>query len=92
MPVLLVVDDEESVRYSFRYVYEEEVQVLTAAHGGRGVANARRSTAPDVVVLDLQLPDRSGLELFQDIRALDAAAAGHLHHRPRHGRAPPSRP
>ncbi len=79
MPVLLVIDDEESVRYSFRYVYEEEVQVLTAgtaaegwrllqehSPGGTGVPPV------DVVVLDLQLPDRSGLELFQDIRALDA--------------------
>ena len=40
MPTLLVIDDEESVRYSFRYVFgEDDVQVLTA--GGCGATQAR---------------------------------------------------
>ena len=71
MATLLVIDDEESVRYSFRYVFEEEVQVLTAAAAAEGL-EAVREHGPDVVVLDLQLPDRSGLEVFRDIQATDA--------------------
>jgi len=71
MPTLLVIDDEESVRYSFRRVFEsEEVQVLTAATASEGL-DLVRYHAPDVVVLDLQLPDRSGLELFEQIHADD---------------------
>jgi CheY-like chemotaxis protein len=70
MPVLLVIDDEESVRYSFRYVYEDEVQVLTAGTAAEGW-QLLQEQEPDVVVLDLQLPDRPGLDLFQDVRALD---------------------
>jgi two-component system nitrogen regulation response regulator GlnG len=71
MPALLVIDDEDSVRYSFRYVFEDdEVQVLTAATAADGL-EAVREHAPDVVLLDLQLPDRSGLEVFRDIQGLD---------------------
>jgi two-component system nitrogen regulation response regulator GlnG len=72
MPTLLVIDDEESVRYSFRRVFEGEgVQVLTASTAAEGLA-AIREHDPDVVVLDLQLPDRSGLELFKDVQAQDS--------------------
>jgi two-component system nitrogen regulation response regulator GlnG len=72
MPGLLVVDDEESVRYSFRHIFEEgDVRVWTAATAAEGLA-ALRQHGPDVVVLDLQLPDRSGLDLFAEIQAVDA--------------------
>ncbi|TMQ29680.1 MAG: sigma-54-dependent Fis family transcriptional regulator, partial [Planctomycetota bacterium] len=53
MPTLLVVDDEQSVRYSFRRVFE-----------GNGVTVLAARTA-------LQLPDRSGLDVFQEIHQLD---------------------
>jgi two-component system nitrogen regulation response regulator GlnG len=72
MPTLLVIDDEESLRYSFQYVFEEDdVHVLTAATAAEGLA-AFHEQDPDVVVLDLQLPDASGLEVFKEIQALDA--------------------
>jgi two-component system nitrogen regulation response regulator GlnG len=71
MATLLVIDDEQSVRYSFRRVFEGEgVTVLTAAAGAEGLELVR-SQAPDVVVLDLQLPDGSGLEFFRQIQTLD---------------------
>src|SRR5947208_3600096 len=71
MPTLLVIDDEQSVRYSFRRVLEGEgTQVLTAATAAEGLRQLAEHK-PDVVVLDLQLPDRSGLEVFQEIRAKD---------------------
>jgi two-component system nitrogen regulation response regulator GlnG len=71
MPTLLVIDDEQSVRYSFRRVFEGDgVTVLTARTAAEGLQQIREQ-APDVVVLDLQLPDRSGLDVFQEIHALD---------------------
>jgi two-component system nitrogen regulation response regulator GlnG len=71
MPTLLVIDDEPSVRYSFRRVLEEEgVTVQTASTAAEGLQQLS-AHAPDVVILDLQLPDRSGLEVFHDIQALD---------------------
>jgi two-component system nitrogen regulation response regulator GlnG len=71
MPTLLVIDDEEGVRYSFRYVFEADgITVLTAATAAEAWRQLHEH-GPDVVVLDLQLPDRSGLELFRDIQGLD---------------------
>jgi two-component system, NtrC family, nitrogen regulation response regulator GlnG len=71
MPTLLVVDDEENVRYSFRYIFEEDgVRVLSAGTAAEGLTLFREQH-PDVVVLDLQLPDRSGLEVFDEIRRAD---------------------
>jgi two-component system nitrogen regulation response regulator GlnG len=70
VPKLLVIDDEESVRYSFRSVFSGEgVEVLTAASAAEGW-QAVRQQEPDVIVLDLQLPDRSGLDLFAELHEL----------------------
>jgi two-component system nitrogen regulation response regulator GlnG len=67
--ILLVIDDEESVRYSFRRIFEGEgVEVVTAASAAEGLQRLAESGA-DVVVLDLQLPDRSGLDVFREIHA-----------------------
>jgi two-component system nitrogen regulation response regulator GlnG len=69
MPTLLIVDDEPSIRYSFRRAFEGDgVRVLTARTAAEGLEQVR-SGAPDVVVLDLQLPDRPGLEVFRELHA-----------------------
>jgi two-component system, NtrC family, nitrogen regulation response regulator GlnG len=71
MHTLLVIDDEESVRYSFRRVFESDrVRVVSARTAEEGLGQLV-SESPDVVVLDLQLPDRTGLELFREIHARD---------------------
>jgi nitrogen regulation protein NR(I) len=71
MATLLVIDDEPSVGYSFRRIFEgDKVQVRTALTAREGLEEVRNNK-PDVIVLDLQLPDRSGLELFGEIQALD---------------------
>jgi two-component system nitrogen regulation response regulator GlnG len=71
MPTLLLIDDEESVRYSFRCVFEGDgVTVRTAGTANEGLA-CFRELRPNIVVLDLQLPDRSGLEVFREIQGLD---------------------
>jgi two-component system nitrogen regulation response regulator GlnG len=71
MPSLLVVDDEPAVCYAFRRAFAGDgVTVHTAGTAAAGLERVRADN-PDVVILDLQLPDRNGLELFADVRALD---------------------
>jgi two-component system nitrogen regulation response regulator GlnG len=71
MPKLLVVDDEPLICQSFDWVFAtggvEVTTAGTAAEGWRRVEVDR----PDVMVLDYQLPDGSGLDLFDRIRAAD---------------------
>jgi len=65
MPVLLVVDDEPSILHAFRRVFREpEVTLLTAGSGMEGVKLAT-THRPDVVILDVELPDLSGLDAFR---------------------------
>lgn len=72
MPTLLVIDDEPGVQYSFQRIFEEgDVEVLTASTAAEGLALAGEAN-PDVIVLDLQLPDRSGLEVFEALRQADS--------------------
>src|SRR5579871_2108496 len=67
MPTLLIVDDEPSIRYSFQRAFEGNgTTVRTAPTAAEGLQIVREDP-PDVVVLDLQLPDRSGLELFAEL-------------------------
>ncbi len=69
MPTILLVDDEEGFRYSFRRVFaRDENEVITAATvaEGRTLFLERR---PDVILLDLQLPDGSGMDVFETILA-----------------------
>jgi two-component system nitrogen regulation response regulator GlnG len=72
VPKLLIVDDEEALCYSFRRVLSAEgaFEVRTAGTATEAL-EVVQSEGTDVVVLDLQLPDRSGLELFYDLRARD---------------------
>jgi two-component system nitrogen regulation response regulator GlnG len=72
MPKLLIVDDEEALCYSFQRVLSAEgaYEVRTAGTAAQGW-ELFQSEGADVVVLDLQLPDRTGLELFHDLRAHD---------------------
>jgi len=71
MSKLLVVDDESIICHSFRRVFVRPgLEVLTAgtvAEGWRSVQDEE----PDVIVVDLQLPDGSGLDLFDRIRGAD---------------------
>jgi nitrogen regulation protein NR(I) len=73
MARLLLIDDDpavvpEQVRQAFP---ASRCRVEVAGTGGEGLARVR-AAPPDVILLDLRLPDQSGLEVYQQIRAIDA--------------------
>ncbi|MEK7474934.1 MAG: sigma-54 dependent transcriptional regulator [Candidatus Coatesbacteria bacterium] len=72
---LLVIDDDPAVRRSLAAALEGDgLRVTLAATAAEGQALYLRET-PDVVVLDLFLPDRHGLEVLKTLRAGDPEAA-----------------
>ena len=69
MATILVVDDEPHItQVVSAYLAREGHRVLTAADGDQAYALAR-STAPDLLVLDVMLPGRSGFEVLRQLRA-----------------------
>ncbi len=71
MPTLLIVDDEPNVLYSLEKALKgDSLQILTATRAKRGIELVREAR-PDVVVLDVRLPDMSGLDAFDDIHEID---------------------
>ena len=68
MSKLLVIDDEPVICHSFRRVFSSsDVEVLTVGTVTEGWKRIELDE-PDVIVLDLQLPDGSGLDLFERIQ------------------------
>jgi len=63
---VLIVDDHPSFRASARAVLEEEgFDVVGEASDGASALQAARELMPDVVLLDVQLPDASGFDICE---------------------------
>jgi len=68
MTRILIVDDEPQILRALRInLTARQYEVLTAADGAQALA-AARADRPDIVVLDLGLPDIDGVEVIADLR------------------------
>lgn len=72
---VLVVDDHLVVRVGLKTVLSGDPRVVVVGEVGTGAAalEAAESLRPDVVLLDLRLPDRPGAEVCREIRSRDLA-------------------
>ncbi|MDY3553740.1 sigma-54 dependent transcriptional regulator [Gemmata sp. JC717] len=71
MPKVLIIDDEPGILYSLKSALERgDTVVATAATAKQGLATVARER-PDAVILDVRLPDMSGLDAFLLIREAD---------------------
>jgi two-component system, NarL family, response regulator NreC len=66
---VLLVDDHALVRQGLRFILEsdEEIEVVGEAADGRSAAEMAERLHPDVVVLDLSLPEMNGIEATRQI-------------------------
>ena len=72
-PVALVVDDEDDIRGLLTELLQHQgLDVTTAADADAAVEQFGR-IRPALVLLDINMPGRSGLEVLPDLRALDPA-------------------
>ena len=70
--LLLVDDDPDLVLTQINQVFGASQHRIDVARTGTEGIRRVAERAPDVVLLDLRLPDQSGLEVYQQIRRLDA--------------------
>ncbi len=70
--LLLIDDDPDLIRMQIESAFPAPGYRLDVAESGAAGIEQVRRDPPDVILLDLRLPDRSGLEVHQAIRAVDA--------------------
>jgi two-component system KDP operon response regulator KdpE len=67
-PTVVVIEDEPQIRRFVRTALEAEgCHVVEAGEGERGLVEAG-TRKPDLVILDLGLPDRDGVDVVRDLR------------------------
>ncbi|MDP9813564.1 two-component system OmpR family response regulator [Rhizobium tibeticum] len=69
LPHILIVDDDVEIRKLLKDFFQRRGLKVSLAQDGLGLLAALDVSDIDLIVLDLMLPGKSGLELCQDIRA-----------------------
>lgn len=69
-PKILVVDDEESIRYTLSFFLSEEGYQVTCAAGYDESMSFIRKTEFDLILVDIVLEGKSGIDLLKSIREI----------------------
>ena len=68
---ILVIDDEKGPRESLRMVLKIDYELFLADRVDAGM-ELLRSEKPDLVIMDIRMPEKSGIEGLQEIRDIDS--------------------
>jgi two-component system, NtrC family, response regulator AtoC len=67
---ILIVDDQESIRHFIAKALADEGYQVSTASEGKAALKVVEKEPPDLVLLDLRLPDMHGLDVLRDIKAV----------------------
>ena len=70
---LLVVDDDKSLCYVIEHFFEDKKYNVTVINNGSDAMSYLEKERPDLVFLDIGLPDISGLDVLKRIKEIDTA-------------------
>ena len=70
---VLIADDQELIRQSLQIVLNacEDIEVVATAQNGREVLAAVRRTSPDVVLMDIRMPEMDGIQCTKILKEND---------------------
>jgi DNA-binding NarL/FixJ family response regulator len=68
---ILLADDHQLFREGLRHIFEDELgmTVVGQAEGGRATVELARSLLPDIIIMDISMPDLNGIEATRQILA-----------------------
>ncbi|MCC5876856.1 MAG: response regulator [Candidatus Sumerlaeia bacterium] len=72
-PKVLVVDDENDILLIVRTSLKDDYEVSTACSGTDALAHIEDET-PDLIILDMMMPEMDGIEVLERVRANDKTA------------------
>jgi CheY-like chemotaxis protein len=68
---ILIVDDNQDLAFLIKWMLEDEGYEVRSAKDGMDGYSAYLLFNPDIVLTDIQMPEKNGLELIKDIRSHD---------------------
>ena len=71
MKKILVVDDEESIRFLYKEELEEEGFIVELAQNGKDALEKLPLFKPDLITLDIKMPVMDGIEALKRIREVE---------------------
>jgi DNA-binding NtrC family response regulator len=72
MPALLLIDDEPVIQHAFRKAFHDPEYTTVTARTAKDGVKLLAERRPDVVILDVHLPDANGLQAFDQLKSVDA--------------------
>lgn len=69
--LVLVIDNDEDVTRILSYIFETQGHQVICAHSGNEALELARRHRPDLITLDLNLPDLDGFEVLRQLRAAE---------------------
>ena len=69
---LLIADDEPNIVISLEYLLKREGYTVVVARDGQEALDAIAAHRPDLVLLDVMMPVKTGFEVCQEVRANEA--------------------
>ncbi len=67
---ILIIDDEKSIRDIFTLVLQEKGYIVESAETGKDGISKARKFIPDIILLDMNLPDTSGIDVLFSLKRL----------------------
>lgn len=68
---VVLIEDEQNIVEAIRFLLSREGWTVSTHHDGADALDVIRAASPDLVILDIMLPGRSGLEILRDLREAD---------------------
>lgn len=72
LPSMLIADDEPAIRLLLKEFFKEQFNCIVAHDGNQVIDYLRTNELPWILVLDLEMPNMSGLQVINEIRKHDA--------------------
>jgi DNA-binding response OmpR family regulator len=71
MKKILIIEDDETIKIGLKYYLEQEsFDVLLAGTGEEALTKIKNNMDTEIILLDINLPDANGFDLFKDIKKI----------------------
>ncbi len=72
---VLLIEDEPNIVEAIRFLLRRDGWTVDAHGDGADAVEVIRAAAPDLVILDVMLPGKSGMDILRDLRGIDELSA-----------------